>query len=323
MPCIKPIHAVQVGDDIKFGMNNQIIYGQNHRTFTIPCSNCIQCRLDISNQWAIRCYHESKLHNRNCFLTLTYKEDPISLNKVDIKIFLKKLQRRYPKQVRYFQVGEYGGKFGRPHHHCLIFGINHFDFNDIKRGKTTDSGGKVYLSKTLDQMWTHGQTNIGELNEKSIRYVTGYVLKKVTGKKQKAHYNGKLPEYITMSRKPGIGRLWYEKWKNDIYSRDDFTINGTKHIPPRYYDKQYSIDNPEHMDIIKESRIQKALSKITFDYKNEVKTSGIKLAKRKLLDQYDQFLDRKRGILVREKKLQLKIEEKERHNNAIRNCISV
>lgn len=329
MPCIKPLHAVQVDDKILFGMKNQILYGQNHRTFTIPCSNCIQCRLNQSNEWAIRCYHESTEHDRNMFLTLTYAIDPISLNKTDIKVFLKKLQRRFPNQVRYFQCGEYGGKFGRPHHHVIIFGINHLDFKDVTRGKTSENGGKTYLSKTLDDLWSHGQTNIGEVNEKSIRYLTGYVVKKITGRNQKSHYGDKLPEFITMSRgskksgTKGIGYKYYEKNKEDMFKHDLTRINGKAHSIPKYYNSHYSLDNPDQMSIIKDVRIKKALSQCTFDYKKEVKLSGLRLAKRKLLNQYGQFLDKKRGTLVREEKLKMKIEEKERQQNAIRNlqCI--
>ena len=323
MPCIKPLHAVQVQDKILFGMKNQIIYGQNHRTFTIPCSNCIQCRLNQSNEWAIRCYHESLEHNRNMFITLTYAEDPISLNKIDIKVFIKKLQRAFPKQVRYFQCGEYGGQFGRPHHHAIIFGINHLNFDDIKRGKSSANGGKTYLSQTLTDMWGHGQTNIGEVNEKSIRYLTGYVIKKVTGKKQKEHYKGKIPEFITMSRNKGIGYKYYQKHKEDMFNHDKTRINGKAHAVPNYYNNHYSIDNPDKMNIIKEERIKKALSKCTFDYKKEISFSGFHLAKRKLEDKYNLFLDTKRGTLVREEKLKRKIELKERQLNAIRNCISV
>ena len=38
----------------------------------VPCGQCVGCRLERSRQWAIRCMHESQLHEKNCFITLTY-----------------------------------------------------------------------------------------------------------------------------------------------------------------------------------------------------------------------------------------------------------
>lgn len=45
--------------------------------------------------------------------------------------------------------------------------------------------------------------------------------------------------YITMSRRPGLGKGWFEKFKDDVYP-DDFVvlIDGSKHSVPTFYDKQ-------------------------------------------------------------------------------------
>ena len=42
---------------------------------TLPCGNCIGCRLERSRQWAVRCMHEASLYEDNCFLTLTYSPE--------------------------------------------------------------------------------------------------------------------------------------------------------------------------------------------------------------------------------------------------------
>ena len=105
--------------------------------------------------WAVRCMHESQLHDKNCFLTLTYNDENLptipcidmetgeiletrqpSLNKRDICLFMKDLRKRFGAGIRFFQCGEYGEKFARPHHHMILFG---FDFPDkkywcVKRG---------------------------------------------------------------------------------------------------------------------------------------------------------------------------------------------
>ena len=42
---------------------------------TLPCGQCIGCRLEYSRQWAIRCMHEASMYDDNCFITLTYDND--------------------------------------------------------------------------------------------------------------------------------------------------------------------------------------------------------------------------------------------------------
>lgn len=46
----------------------------------IPCKQCIGCRLERSRQWANRCSLEMGLHEKNCFVTLTYDDDNLPLN---------------------------------------------------------------------------------------------------------------------------------------------------------------------------------------------------------------------------------------------------
>ena len=50
----------------------------------------------------------------------------------------------------------------------------------------------------------------------------------------------KLPEYCTMSRMPGLGQSWFEKFKSDVYPHDYVVINNFKCKPPRFYDNQLS-----------------------------------------------------------------------------------
>lgn len=46
----------------------------------IPCGQCIGCRLERSRQWANRCSLEMGLHEKNCFVTLTYDDDHLPMN---------------------------------------------------------------------------------------------------------------------------------------------------------------------------------------------------------------------------------------------------
>ena len=100
-----------------------------------------------------------------------------------------------------------------------------------------------------------------EVNWNTCAYVGRYATKKVGLPANKEHYNnlGIEPEFFRMSRKPGIGRKWYEEHKDEIYKKDEIIIQkykgGTMKVkPPKYYDKLYDIKNHEDLEKIKEKR---------------------------------------------------------------------
>jgi len=159
-----------------------------------------------------------------------------------------------PTKLRYFQCGEYGEKNYRPHHHAILFG---FDFSD-KQFDSARNGYDLYTSDLLDGLWTHGRCAVGSATYDSACYVARYIMKKRLGKDAKAHYEslGHHPEYITMSRRPGIGKTFYDLFKDDMYNYDMYI--GSKKMkvkPPKYYDKMFDIDEPERMKAIKANRI--------------------------------------------------------------------
>lgn len=61
-----------------------------------------------------------------------------------------------------------------------------------------------------------------------------------------------------MSRNPGIGKSWIDKYHSDIYPKDYFTIAGKKYPTTRYYDEQYKKEYPEEFSLVKERRRRKA-----------------------------------------------------------------
>ena len=52
------------------------------------------------------------------------------------------------------------------------------------------------------------------------------------------------PEYVTMSRRPGIAAGWFEKFGSDVYPGDFVVIRGRKMRPPRYYDNLLKLSSP-------------------------------------------------------------------------------
>jgi len=202
----------------------------------LPCGQCVGCRKARAREWAMRCMHEASLHEDNCFLTLTYDDEHLpaggSLDRRAFPLFMKRLRKRLePQKVRYFHVGEYGESSNRPHYHCLLFG---FDPPD-KTLLSVRQGFPVFTSDWMREAWPYGLHELGSVTPQSAAYVARYVRKKITGSWSKAKYGDKEPEYATMSRNPGIGRGWIEKYGAEVFPSDDVVFGGRLCKPPRYY----------------------------------------------------------------------------------------
>lgn len=273
MPCYHPLLGYR-SLSINPSGKRSIVFNKNQgfadMPVELPCGQCIGCRLDRSRQWAIRCVHEASLYENNCFITLTYNDENLpkdnSLCVEHFQLFMKKLRKKYGKGIRYFHCGEYGENFGRPHYHACIF---NFSFRDKKVLKTLQDGTKYYVSEQLNELWEYGFTMIGDVTFESAAYVARYITKKITGKNAFEHYNkinyetGEIiaerrPEYVTMSRKPGIGKPWLDKFSKDVYPEDYIVLRGKKLKPPKYYNSQYEKVYPSDYEKIKNRRIVNA-----------------------------------------------------------------
>lgn len=216
----------------------------------------------------MRLHLESFAHERNSFITLTYDEDHIpyadSLQKLDLQLFLKRLRHHVrPTRFRYYGVGEYGGKFDRPHYHAIIFG---YDFPD--RRLSDDRGGRpLYRSKLLESVWPYGYSTVQNYEIEAAAYVSKYAVKKIVGKEAPDHYRffdehtgevfNREPEFARMSRRPGIGHAWLEKYHKDLYPKGYVTDGkGNKLPPPEYFNKLYEKWFPEQMEAIRSEKRQ-------------------------------------------------------------------
>lgn len=271
MPCFRPLKGYRSRELTDKG-KRKIVFNINagfaDMQVEVPCGQCIGCRLERSRQWAIRCVHEAQLHEANSFITLTYNNQNLpknnSLRLKDFQDFMKRLRKKYGK-VRYFHCGEYGEKFQRPHYHVILFGL---DFKD-KKLHSNSLGNKLYVSESLDKLWQNkGHCLIGDVTFESAAYVARYITKKITGEAAEEHYSTVIPEtgevikrkpeYITMSRRPGIGKNWLEKFKDDIYPEDFVVIRNKLMKPPKYYDRIYEVEYPDEYLSLKANRINKA-----------------------------------------------------------------
>lgn len=255
---------------------------------SVKCGQCIGCRLDRSREWAIRCVHEAQYHDQNCFLTLTFAEDPVTLSHTYFQKFLKRLRKAVGKPIRFYMCGEYGavyddngvkipGELGRPHFHAIVFG---HDFEDKYYWKKSGSGFPIYRSDSLDKVWKHGHAYTQEFSVEAAAYVARYVTKKITGDPAVDHYQKEvvhketgeilklpvIPEYTRMSLRDaqegynGIGSKWIHEHFGDLYPKDFVTHSGIKFRAPRYYDKIFESIDQECLDQVKESRREHARS---------------------------------------------------------------
>lgn len=218
----------------------------------------------------MRCMHEAQMHENNCYITLTYADEHVptgySLRYPDWQQFMRRVRKHFKATpIRFYMAGEYGDKFERPHFHAILFGI---DFNDKQYLRTNHNGDKLYTSATLSRLWKKGIASVGAATFQSAAYVARYVMKKITGDLAATHYtyidqhgeiHSRQPEFNRMSLKPGIGKTWYDKFKNDVFPSDHVITNGFPSKTPRYYDKQLAKENEQLLLKLKEARNAKQL----------------------------------------------------------------
>lgn len=213
-----------------------------------------------SREWAIRITHEAQMHDKSCFLTLTYNDSNLpahgQLVKRDLQLFFKRL-RKICGRFRYVACGEYGELKRRPHFHVALFGLD-FSEDRIEYGSGI-RGDAIFVSRTLASVWNKslfpmGHT-IGSLTFESAAYIARYITKKVTGVGASPlplacdPESGEMvmpnPEFLLCSK--GIGRSWFnEYFMADVYPHARvITAQGTPAPVPRYYKsllKEYGTD---------------------------------------------------------------------------------
>lgn len=284
MVCYHPLKMYWTG---RFTENGKREYtfnankGYSDMSIQVPCGQCIGCRLDKSRQNGLRIMDEASQFEHNCFLTLTVGDKYLDevfpngdLRKLPFQNFAKRFRKRFRGlqrvpvpdwwstatrgawnefPIRIVYCGEYGDENGRPHYHAAVM---NFDFPDKQLYKTSDAGSNLYLSESLTELWPYGMCDIGELNFKSAFYLSRYVLKK-QGKQQVDYVDGVIhaPPFVVYPARFGVGRLWYDKYKSDLYGLDAHYCDGRLYKVPRFYDKKYALTDPDDMIKIKRDRL--------------------------------------------------------------------
>lgn len=296
MSCYHPLYAIKTAqggkplilgsvdkfshdknDFIKKFNTMDISTGELYTPFKIQCQKCIGCRLDYSRQWADRCVMESLEYPQdyNCWITLTYSDANLkygdrghaTLESDAISSFMKRLRRRFEYKyghvgIRFYGAGEYGDISLRPHYHVINFNIPLYDLSLIGY---TRNGNPLYNSDDVSACWPYGFAVIAEFNWDTAAYTARYVMKKQKGPDASLYYEdlGILPEFVTMSRRPGIGYKYYCDYKDNIYNQDCIILPSRgeqPHIskPPRFFDLMLQEEDPIKYQNIKQRRMELA-----------------------------------------------------------------
>lgn len=173
--------------------------------------------------WSFRLQQEHKYSKSALFVTLTYdpKHMPSdgSLDVRHLQLYLKRLRKLDgTNKIRYYAVGEYGSKSGRPHYHVLLFNASEEHarsaWRDIKKRPI-------------------GLVHIGRVTPASVAYCTKYIVQ------PELNMEGKKKAFATMSRAYGIGGKYLTDLMVEWHRADDknFVLHpgNIKGRLPRFY----------------------------------------------------------------------------------------
>lgn len=174
----------------------------------IPCGQCLECKINLSKQWADRCTLEAMSYRPDqcTFITLTIDQDHLfsefisdcidlesgeifhvpEVQKRPLQLFLKRVRAAFPdNKLRFFGCGEYGSKNYRPHYHLLLYGLDFHDLKPLEDSVAGISGDSLYQSDTLDKLWNKGMAAVAPFSWASAAYVARYTTKKLYSKEER------------------------------------------------------------------------------------------------------------------------------------------
>lgn len=267
MTCLVP-NTMYHTEDGTYTFNSNIGFNP----FSIPCGQCLGCRIDHSRDWALRCMHHAKKYEKNCFITLTFNEENLkdrkSVNVEDFQSFMKRLrenlQRKKGKKIQYFHSTEYGSKKSRPHHHAIIFNYFPEDAEEYK-----NVGGNIYYtSKELSDAWNNqGYIVVGALSYQTAAYTASYTFKKLRGRD---YPEGIRPEKMTCSH--GIGLDHFLKYYKEYCQLGYIIFDEKRYRIPRAYLKKLNPSFQELTDKYEAGKISLEKFKETWvDYEERKK----------------------------------------------------
>lgn len=288
MSCYHPIFGIRTGlinpdtgkERIRIVDPYTCSQAPKDRQLQLPCGRCVGCRLDKSREWANRGMLELKYHDSAYFCTFTYDDahvpvgyavDPLTgeafpaqtLVPRDFTLLMKRIRRRFESDtIRFLGCGEYGRESMRPHYHAILYGLH---LNDLEFYKQNFQGDVYYNSPSLSSCWCDsngvdiGYVVVAPVTWETIAYVARYNVKKRHNFSADEYRKlGMEPEFVRMSRRPGLGRQYFDDHEDEIFKYEFINLStekkGLKFRPPKYFERLYEERHPHALDALKKTR---------------------------------------------------------------------
>ena len=216
--------------------------------------------MNYTSQWKLRLLYELADWSDATFLTLNYSDDWFqylaeqgrydevnNLSKKEVSAYIKRLRRRIfyrtGRDIKSYTVGEYGERRGRAHYHAIIFGASCYDDEDADDMKFAWNQKSLPVARNEDFQWDKSRGRkcaIQPVTPDDIAYVTGYVQKKLTGRKGKEVYGNRTPPFALMSK--GLGLANAVKNRSALSKGWTYLPGGSRVGIPRYFREKLDID---------------------------------------------------------------------------------
>lgn len=163
---------------------------RTNEKLSVPCGRCPKCTSRRISGWSFRLMQEDKISSSALFVTMTYADNQakrtrnnyLTLDKKHVQDFFKRLRKNSKTDgIKYYAVGEYGGKTARPHYHAIIFNAR---------------------PEQVIKAWTKGSVFIGDVNGASVGYTLKYISK--PGRIPYHRNDDRLREFALMSKGWGL-----------------------------------------------------------------------------------------------------------------------
>lgn len=273
----------------------------------VPCGKCYECKKQKTADWSFRLHTEMKRSFNLLFVTLTYNDHNLphhvklsdstypttkpyevtipylhphivpTLVKKDVQDFLKRL-RYYDKgnkKIKYYAVGEYGSRFGRPHYHIILYNC---------------SNGLL-----INKAWTLGHCYTVPVKHGAIPYVLKYL-----SKTSLPRLGDPLREFSLMSK--GLGSNYLSNntlaYHNSNVENCFITLEGGQKISiPRYlknkiYDTTMLGSISAYLNDTAPLRRTKRLSRIMLEEKCNEETAQIIYERRRNIATFRKKIDK-------------------------------
>lgn len=229
----------------------------------VPCGRCPACLARRASGWSFRLMQEERYCSSAWFITLTYDNEHVpitennflTINKSHVQKFFRTLRRNHDKryfnqetrrwntvrdvQIKYFAVGEYGGRFKRPHYHAIVFNA---------------------CVEKIQSAWVHGSVHYGYVSYASVGYCMKYMSK--PAKVGKFKRDDRVKEFALQSKGLGLCYLTeaVKRWHRATTDRMYVNLDGNKKAAmPRYYKQK--IWNKQEQEVIGKLTMERAYAR--------------------------------------------------------------